>query len=180
MAQQAETGVDRTEKQSFVDDLHGSLSKANVVVVAHYAGLNVSELTELRGKLRKAGAQLKVSKNRLTKRALVGTQFGALSDMLKGPTAIAFSEDVIAPAKVAVAFAKDHEKLVILGGVMGDRKLDAAAVKALAALPSLNELRAKLAGLLNAPAQKLMGVLTAPASQIARVIGAYAKKTDAA
>jgi large subunit ribosomal protein L10 len=171
--------VDRTEKQSFVDDLHGSLSKANVIVVAHYAGLTVSQLTKLRGQMRKAGAQLKVSKNRLTKRALEGTQFGALADLLKGPTAIAFSEDVIAPAKVAQAFAKDHEKFVIIGGVMGDRKLDAAGVKALATLPSLDELRGKIIGLLNAPAQKVMGVLQAPAGQLARVVGAYANKTAA-
>lgn len=171
--------MDRTEKQSFVDDLHGQLSKANVIVVAHYAGLTVRELTELRGKLRKAGAQLKVSKNRLTKRALEGTKFGDLSKLLKGPTAIAFSEDVVAPAKVTAAFAKDHDKLVIIGGAMGERALDAAAVKTLATMPSLDELRGTLAGLLNAPAQKVMRVLSAPAGQIARVLGAYSKKTAA-
>ena len=171
--------MDRTQKQAFVDDLHGALSKAKAVVVAHYAGLNVSNLTDLRGRLRKAGAQLKVSKNRLAKRALEGTPFTGIADMLKGPTAIAFSEDVIAPAKVVAAFAKDHERLVILGGAIGDRKLDAAGVKALATLPSLDELRAKIVGLVQAPAQKLVGVIAAPAGGLARVIGAYAKKTAA-
>jgi large subunit ribosomal protein L10 len=171
--------VDRTKKQAFVDDLHGSLKTANVIVVAHYAGLTVKALTDLRGKLRKAGAQLKVSKNRLTKRALEGTPFTGLASMLKGPTAIAFSEDVVAPAKVAVAFAKDNEKFVILGGAMGERALDAAGVKTLASMPSLNELRAKLVGLVQALATKVAGVLQAPAGQLARVLGAYAKKPAA-
>ena len=178
-AHKAETGVDRTEKQAFVDDLHGSLKSANAIVVAQYAGLTVKDLTELRGKLRKAGAQLKVSKNRLTKRALEGTPFSGLLPMLKGPTAIVFSDDVVAPAKVAVAFAKDHEKLVIIGGAMGERTLDAAGVKTLASMPSLNELRAKLAGLVQAPATKVARVLQAPAAQLARVLGAYAKKPAA-
>ncbi|MBM3506435.1 MAG: 50S ribosomal protein L10 [Alphaproteobacteria bacterium] len=171
--------MDRTEKQAFVDDLHGSLKSANAVVVAHYAGLTVKDLTDLRGKLRKAGAQLKVSKNRLTKRALEGTPFGGIAPLLKGPTAIAFSDDVIASAKVAVAFAKDNEKFVILGGAMGDRALDAAGVKTLASMPSLPELRAKLLGLIQAPATKIAGVLQAPAGGLARVIGAYAKKPAA-
>ena len=171
--------MDRTEKQAFVDDLHGSLKSANAIVVAQYAGLTVKDLTELRGKLRKAGAQLKVSKNRLTKRALEGTPFSGLVPMLKGPTAIVFSDDVVAPAKVAVAFAKDHEKLVIIGGAMGERTLDAAGVKTLASMPSLNELRAKLVGLVQAPATKVAGVLQAPAAQLARVIGAYASKPAA-
>ena len=178
-APKAETGVDRTEKQAFVDDLHGSLKSAGTIVIAHYAGLTVSDLTDLRAKLRKAGAALKVSKNRLTKRALEGTVFTGLGPMLKGPTAIAFSEDVVAPAKVAVAFAKDHEKFVIVGGSMGDRTLDAAGVKALASMPSLDELRSKLIGLIMAPATKVAGVLMAPAGGLARVIGAYANKPQA-
>ena len=120
-----------------------------------------------------------VSKNRLTKRALEGTSFTGLGSMLKGPTAIAYSEDVVAPAKVAVAFAKENEKFVILGGAMGERTLDANGVKALATMPSLDQLRGKLIGLIQAPATKIAGVLAAPAGQIARVIGAYAKKPAA-
>lgn len=171
--------MDRTEKQAFIDDLHGSLKSANTIVVAHYAGLTVSDLTKLRGELRKVGAKLKVSKNRLTKRALEGTAFTGLGPMLKGPTAIAYSEDVVAPAKVAVAFAKDNEKFVILGGAMGERTLDVNGVKALATMPSLDQIRGKLIGLIQAPATKIAGVLAAPAGQIARVIGAYANKPAA-
>jgi len=172
--------MDRTEKQAFVDDLHGSLKSAGTIVVAHYAGLTVSDLTKLRGELRKAGAKLKVSKNRLTKRALEGTSFTGLGSMLKGPTAIAYSEDVVAPAKVAVAFAKENEKFVILGGAMGERTLDANGVKALATLPSLDELRGKIVGLLVAPATKVARVIQAPPAKLARVLGAYARKSEAA
>jgi large subunit ribosomal protein L10 len=130
--------------------------------------------------MRAAGANFKVTKNRLTRLALADTPYAGLADMFTGPTAIAFSEDVVAPAKVAVEFAKKNEKLVVVGGAMGENVLDVAGVKALASLPSLDELRGKIVGLLQAPATKVAGVVQAPASQLARVMGAYASKGEAA
>ncbi|MBT7746645.1 MAG: 50S ribosomal protein L10, partial [Alphaproteobacteria bacterium] len=129
---------------------------------------------------RAAGANFKVTKNRLTRLALADTPYAGLADMFTGPTAIAFSEDVVAPAKVAVDYAKKNEKLVVVGGAMGENVLDVAGVKALASLPSLDELRGKIVGLLQAPATKVAGVVQAPASQLARVMGAYASKGEAA
>ena len=169
--------MDRATKDALVTSLNGDLSKAKSVVVATYSGLNVKDMTELRNQMRKAGAQFKVSKNRLARRALEGTAYKGLADLFVGPTAIAFSEDVVAPARVAVAFAKDHEQFKVVGGAMGATKLDSDGVKALASLPSLNELRAKMVGLLQAPAIKLARVVQAPAAQLARVLGAYAKKS---
>ena len=169
--------VDRATKDALITSLNGDLSKAKSVVVATDNGLNVKDMTELRNRMRKAGAQFKVSKNRLAKRALEGTAYKGLADLFVGPTAIAFSEDVVAPAKVAVAFAKDHEQFQVVGGAMGATKLDAAGVKALASLPSLDEIRAKMVGLVQAPATKLARVVQAPAAQLARVLGAYAKKS---
>jgi large subunit ribosomal protein L10 len=171
--------VDRTEKEAFIQSLNGALDKAGVVVVTQYSGLNVAAITRLRSQMRKAGVTFRVIKNRLTKRALEGTPYAGIADLFIGPTAIAFSDDVVAPAKIAVDFAKEDDHLVVIGGAMGEKRLDAAAVKALAALPSLDGLRAQLVGLLQAPAQKVAMVLAAPAGQLARITGAYAAKEQA-
>ncbi|MDA1132394.1 MAG: 50S ribosomal protein L10 [Proteobacteria bacterium] len=171
--------MDRAEKQAFIQSLNGELSKAGVVIVTRYSGLDVATITKLRTQMRAAGARFRVTKNRLTKRALEGTPYSGIADMFKGPTAIAFSDDVVAPAKVAVEFAKEFESLIVVGGAMGETRLDAAGVKALATLPSLDELRAKIVGLVQAPAQKVASVVQAPAGKLARVIGAYAAKEQA-
>lgn len=163
-----------------VDALHGIFASANSVVVTHYSGLSVAQLTQLRVDMAQAGAGFKVIKNRLAKRALDGTVKTPMSDLLMGPTAIAYSDDPVAAPKVVIDFAKKNEKLVVIGGMMGETVLDPDGVKALASLPSLDELRGKIVGLLNAPATKVAGVLQAPAGQLARVLGAYAAKDDAA
>ncbi|MCX5497858.1 50S ribosomal protein L10 [Kaistia dalseonensis] len=154
--------------------------ETNVVVVAHYAGLTVAELTALRGKARVAGVSVKVAKNRLVKLALQGTDSAHIADLFTGPTLVAYSDDPVAAPKVTSEFAKTNDKLVILGGAMGKTNLDPNGVKALATLPSLDELRGKLVGLLQAPATKIATVVSAPAAQLARVFGAYAKKDEAA
>ncbi len=175
-----ETTVDRTEKERLVASMHQTLADANLVVVTHYLGMTVTELGDLRTKMRAAGAGLKVTQNRLTRRALEGTKFKNLDGLFTGPTAIAYSKDPVAAAKVAVTFAKTNEKLKIVGGALGEETLAVDGIKALAALPSLNELRGKIAGLINAPATKIAGVLQAPAGQLARVFTAYADKGQAA
>ena len=166
--------MDRVEKEALIQSLKEDLNTAGVVIVTHYSGLNVQSISKLRSRMREAGATFRVTKNRLTKLALEGTPYAGIADMFAGPTAIAFSDDVVAPAKVAVEFSKEFESLVVVGGAMGEARLDADSVKALAALPSLDELRATIIGLLQAPAQKIASVVQAPAGQIARVIGAYA------
>jgi large subunit ribosomal protein L10 len=171
--------VDRAEKKAFVTAMHDVLQETTVVVVAHYSGLTVAQMQALRKQMRDAGATVQVTKNRLTKIALEGTELSSVGDLLKGPTLLAYSKDPVAAPKVAVAFAKDNAKLVILGGAMGKTALNADAVKSLATLPSLDELRAKLIGLIQAPATKLAQLTTAPASKVARVVQAYADKTAA-
>ena len=171
--------MDKTEKAEVVSDLNKVFADAGSVVVAHYSGMTVAEMGELRAQMRAAGASFRVAKNRLAVRALQGTAVEAISHLFKGPTGIAFSEDPIAASKTAIAYAKDNDKLVILGGSMGTTMLDANGVKAVAELPSLDELRGKIVGLLLAPATKLAGVIQAPAGQLARVIGAYANKEAA-
>jgi large subunit ribosomal protein L10 len=171
--------MDRTQKAEVVDTLNGLFGDAGSVVVAHYSGMTVAQMGELRSRMRAAGASFKVAKNRLVVRALQGTAAEGIAHLFKGPTGIAISKDPIAASKVAVAYAKENDKLVILGGVVGSTALDANGVKALAELPSLDELRGKIVGLLQAPATKLAGLLAAPAGQLARVIGAYSTK-DAA
>jgi len=171
--------MDRAQKAQAVEDLKGIFAKSGVVVVSHYAGLTVADMTALRVRLREANASLKVVKNRLAKIALDGTPGSKGSGMFTGPVAIAYSEDPTAATKVAVAYAKEKDKFVLLGGIMGDEILNENAVKALATLPSLDELRGKIVGLLQAPATKIAGVLAAPGGQLARVINAYATK-DAA
>jgi large subunit ribosomal protein L10 len=171
--------MDRAQKAETVEALKGVFSDAGIVVVGHYAGLTVADLTVLRTRLRKEGAALKVVKNRLVQRAIDGTPKVSASSLFKGPTAIAYSKDPIAAAKVAVAYAKEKEKFAIIGGLFGDQLLNKDAIAALATLPSLDELRGKLIGLIQAPATKIAGVLAAPGGQLARVLNAYATK-DAA
>ena len=169
--------MDRSEKEKLVASLHGTLKDASLVVVTQQVGLTVAEVSDLRRKMRAAGASFKVAKNRLTRRALEGTPFQQLGPMFKGPTAIAFSRDPVAAAKVAVEFAGKNEKLKVIGGGLGGKLLDQNAVKALATLPSLPEIRARMLGTIAAPATRLATVIRAPASQLARVIDAKAKKS---
>jgi large subunit ribosomal protein L10 len=171
--------LDRAEKREVVTALHDVFAKTGVVVVAHYAGLTVSAMTKLRSEMRGAGGQVKVAKNRLVKLALEGTDAKGIADLLKGPTCLAFSADPVAAPKIAVKFAKANEKFVILGGAMGNTVLDAKGVNSLADLPSLDELRGKLIGLIQAPASKIARTLKEPGAQLARVFAAYGKK-DAA
>jgi large subunit ribosomal protein L10 len=172
--------LDRTEKQAFVGSLAKVFAETNAVVVTRNAGLTVAEVSDLRQKMKAAGATYKVAKNRLASLALEGTRFTGLKPLLTGPTALAWSADPVAVAKVAVEFAKSNEKLTIVGGALGTRALDAEGVKALAELPSLDTLRAGLLGLLKTPATKVAGVLQAPAGQLARVFSAYAERDKAA
>ena len=172
--------MDRAEKKAAIAALNRAFKATNVVVVAHYSGLTVAQMQTLRKQMRQAGAAVKVAKNRLAKIALEGTDVASIGSLLKGPTLIATSSDPVAAPKVAVDFAKANERFVILGGAMGKTTLNPDGVKALAALPSLDELRAKIVGLLQAPATKLAQVLNAPASQLARVVQAYASKGEAA
>ena len=171
--------MNRSEKTDTVAALNATFNEAAVVVVTRNLGLTVAQSTDLRLKMRDAGAGYKVAKNRLAKIALNDTQYESLSDLLTGPTALATSGDPVAAAKVAVEFAKTNDKLEIVGGAMGDTVLDVDGVKALASLPSLDELRAKLIGLVQAPATKVVQVISAPAGQLARVFGAYAAKEAA-
>jgi len=172
--------VDRAEKREFVTGLNEAFQNAGSVVVAHYAGITVAQMNDLRSKMRAAGGTVKVAKNRLAKIALQGTGSESIIDLFKGQTLIAYSEDPIVAPKVASEFAKGNDKLVILGGAMGATALDADGVKALATLPSLDELRGKLVGLIAAPATKIAQIVNAPAASVARVIGAYARKDEAA
>ena len=172
--------MNRSEKAEAIVELNQIFKDANLMVVTRQTGLTVQEVTDLRRKVRAAGASYKVAKNRLTLRALEGTRFTALGSLFKGPTAIAYSEDPVAAAKVIAAFAKDNEKLTIVGGALGEDTLDVAGVQALATLPSLDALRSKIIGLLQAPATKVAVVLAAPAGQLARVFGAYGAKEDGA
>jgi large subunit ribosomal protein L10 len=171
--------VERAVKEELVTELKGVFSTANSVVVAHYAGLSVAEMQALRRQAKQTGTTVKVAKNRLAKIALEGTDVASIGPLLKGPTVIAYSNDPVGASKAAVDFAKAHEKFVILGGAMGKTALDPNGVKALAALPSLDELRAKLVGLIQAPATKIAQVINAPAAKVARVVHAYASKGQA-
>lgn len=168
--------MNRTEKKELIESINKSVSASNIVLVAHYKGLTVAEITNLRVKIRDIGAGFKVTKNKLTQLALAGTKFEQISAMFVGPTAIAFSSDPVAIAKVLAEFAKANEKFVMLGGAFGETLLDAKAVTELSKLPSLDELRAKIIGLINAPATRIASILQAPGGQVARVIGAHSRK----
>lgn len=172
--------MDRAEKTELVSQYNSIFKDAGVIVVTHYSGLSVAEISDLRNKMAEVGGTVTVTKNRLVKLALAGTSAEGIEDLFSGPTAIAYSSDPVAAPRIAANFAKGNENLVILGGVMGETTLDADGVKNLASLPSLDELRGKLVGLLNAPATKVAGVLQAPAGQLARVMGAKAAKGEAA
>ena len=165
--------MDRTQKEEQVAYLNNIFTEAQVLVVTQNMGLSVSEVTDLRSKMRDAGGRFKVAKNRLIKLALKNTKYDHISDLFSGPTALAYSSDIIAAPKVVSAFAKTNEKLVIVGGAMGETLLDAKGVDALASLPSLDELRAKIVGIISTPATRIAGVIQAPGGQVARVINSY-------
>lgn len=171
--------MNRTEKRDFVASLAAVFAETSMVVVTRNDGLTVADVTDLRRKVRAAGATYKVAKNRLATLALDGTQFDGIAPLLKGPTALAWSADPVAVAKVIVEFAKTNDKLVLLGGALGSQVLNADGIKALAELPSLDTLRAQLVGLISTPATRIAGVIQAPAGQLARVFGAYAKTGEA-
>ncbi len=171
--------MDRTEKREFVASLASVFADTSMVVVTQNQGLTVAEVTDLRRRMRAAGATFKVAKNRLATLALDGTRFDGIAPLLKGPTALAWSADPVAVAKTAVEFAKTNERLVVIGGALGTQTLDASGIRALAELPSLDALRAKLVGMIATPATRIAGVLQAPAGQLARVFGAYARKDEA-
>ena len=168
--------MDRSQKADAVAQLNATFNEVGVVVVTRNLGMTVAQTTALRVKMREAGASFKVSKNRLAKLAIADTDYAGIGDMLTGPVALATSVDPVAAAKIAVEFAKTNDKLEIVGGAMGSQVLDANGIKALASMPSLDELRAKLIGLVQAPATKIAQVVTAPAGKLARVFGAYAKE----
>jgi large subunit ribosomal protein L10 len=171
--------LERAQKRDVVTALHDVLAKTGVIVVAHYAGLTVGAMTKLRSEMRGAGGQVKVAKNRLVKLALEGTDAEGIAELLKGPTCLAYSADPVAAPKIAVKFAKANEKFVILGGAMGTTVLDAKGVSSLADLPSLDELRGTLIGLLQAPGSKIARTLNEPGAQLARVFAAYGNKEAA-
>lgn len=175
-----ELAVDRAAKKESIAELTEVFKTSSVVVVAHYAGLTVAQMQQLRKQMRQAGGQVKVAKNRLAQIALKDTDVASIASLLKGPTVLAYSKDPIAAPKVATDFAKANEQFVILGGSMGKTALDQNGVKALASLPSLDELRAKILGLLVAPATKIAQLTNAPAAKLARVVQAYASKGEAA
>ena len=171
--------MDRSQKAESVAQLNAVFNEVGVVVVTRNLGLSVKQSTDLRSKMREAGGTYKVAKNRLAKLALKDTQYEGLEEYLTGPTALAWSTDPVAAAKAAVDFAKTNDKLEIVGGAMGSTVLDANGVKALAAMPSLDELRGKIVGLVNAPATKVAQLVNAPASKLARVFAAYGEKEAA-
>jgi large subunit ribosomal protein L10 len=171
--------MDRSQKADAVAALNATFSEVGVVVVTRNLGMTVAQSTALRGKVREVGATYKVSKNSLAKIAIKGTHYEAIGDLFTGPVALATSVDPVAAAKAVVEFAKTNDKIEIVGGAMGAQVLNAEGIKALASMPSLDELRAKLVGLVQAPATKLAQLVTAPAGKLARVFGAYAEK-DAA
>lgn len=171
--------MDRSQKEEMVAELKDAFAASEIVVVSKQSGLTVTQAQALRRAMRAEGATLKVAKNRLVKIAVDGTDKAALSDFMVGPTAISYAQDPVAPAKVLADFAKDTDKLEILGAVMGDKVLSAAEVNALAKLPSLDQLRGKIIGVIQAPATKVAGVIQAPAAQLARVFAAYGTKEAA-
>ena len=170
--------MERAQKEALVAELHESLRQAESVIVTHYIGLNVAEISELRRQMRDAGARFRVTKNRLIRRAIEGTPYGPLIDLFDGPTAIAYADDPIAVAKATVDYSKKNDKLVVLGGAMRETPLDVDEVKRLAALPSLDGLRGMIAALLVTPATRVATVLQAPSSQLARVVAAYGNKGE--
>ena len=172
--------MDRMQKEELVASLNDVCGSANLVIVTRPSGLTVAESTDLRRRMRESGASFKVTKNRLTRLALQDTKFDHLSELFAGPTAIAYSDDPVAAAKVAVEYADDNEKLEIIGGGLFENSVDIAEIKTLAKLPSLEALRGKIVGMLNTPATRIAGVVQAPAGQLARVVSAHAAQNEAA
>ena len=171
--------MDRSQKADAVAQLNNVFNEAGVVVVTRNLGLTVAESTDLRAKMREAGATYQVAKNRLAKIALKDTDYAGIEEYLTGPTALAYSEDPVAAAKAVVEFAKSNDRIEVVGGSMGSQVLDEAGVRSLASMPSLDELRGTLIGLVNAPATKIAQVVNAPANKLARVFGAYGAKEAA-
>ena len=169
--------MSKEKKQIYINEMKSQFDKSEAVIVAHYQGLTVSQLDELRAKMRENGIQFKITKNRITKIALENTRCRDLRDLFKGPTAVALSKDAITSAKILTKFSKDNEKLKILGGIMGNEVLDVLGVQNVATLPSLDEARAKIVGILRSPAQKIASILLAPASKIAILALEKSKKT---
>ncbi len=172
--------MDRAQKEKVVEELGQIFESSGVVVVAHYAGLTVAEMQDLRGRMREAGGSVRVAKNRLAKIALEGKSNASLADLLTGMTVLAYSEDPVAAAKVAESFAKDNKKLEILGGAMGETALDRAGVKAVSEMPSREELIASIVGCIGAPAANIAGAIGAPASNIASILSTIEEKAEAA
>ncbi len=172
--------MDRAQKEAVVSELGQIFADSGVIVVAHYAGLTVAEMQDFRGRMREAGGSVRVAKNRLAKIALEGTQCESISGLLTGMTVLAYSEDPVAAAKVVEDYAKDNKKLVVLGGAMGEDALDAAGVKAVAAMPSRDELIASIAGCIGAPASNITGAIGAPGSNIAGVLSTIEERAEAA
>ena len=170
--------MNRSEKKEFVQKLKDEIDTSSSVIVAHYSGLTVEESDQLRSEMRSNGAKFKVTKNRLTKLALEQTQFKDIADLFTGPTAIAYSDDPVAPAKVAVSFEKKLEKFKIIGGAYDGEKIDLKKINFLATLPSMDELRGKIVGLISAPAQKIASLMKEPAGQIARLVNAQSKSLE--
>lgn len=168
--------MNRFEKKQWIADLNGSSSEAEIMIVTHYKGLTVAEISRLRARVRAMGASFKVTKNSLAKLALAGSQFESLSGHFKGPTAVAYAKDPVAAAKVISEFSKENDKLVLIGAAFGNQVLDANGIKELAKLPSLDELRATIIALIMTPATRIVGVTAAPAGQLARVINAHSEK----
>lgn len=171
-------GMSRAQKEAEVKELHERFANDEIIVLTHYSGLSVKQLSELRSNLREEGASFKVTKNSLAKLAVKGTKYEPLADMFTGPTGVASSQDPVAAAKIAHKFAKDNDKLVILGGALGEKVLDVEGIKQLASLPSLDEVRSKLVGLLVAAPTKLAGILQAPARDLVGVTKAYGAKGE--
>jgi large subunit ribosomal protein L10 len=171
--------MDRAQKAQSIEELKGVFASSGAVVVTHYLGLTVAEMSDLRGRLRAQGAKLKVVKNTLAQKALDGANGEAGDNLFTGPVAIAYASDPVSAAKVTTDYAKGNDKFSVVGAVMGTTVLDQAGVGALATLPSLDQLRGRIIGLINAPATKVAGVLQAPAGQLARVFNAYATKEAA-
>jgi len=169
----------RAQKQEWIAETNEQVQTAEILLIAHYKGLTVAEMTELRANVRKAGASFKVTKNRLATRAVAGTSYEKVAHLFKGPTAVAYAKDPVSAAKALSEFAKKNEKLVLVGGAFGETVLDKAGIAQLATLPSLDELRARIIAMIQTPATRIAGVLQAPAGQLARVFNAYATK-DAA
>jgi large subunit ribosomal protein L10 len=170
--------VKRSEKKEFVQKLKDEIDTSLSVIVTHYSGLTVDESDQLRSEMRNNGAKFKVTKNRLTKLALKETKFKDIADLFTGPTAIAYSDDPVAPAKVAVSFEKKLEKFRIIGGGYDGKKIDLEKINFLATLPSMDELRAKIVGLISAPAQKIALIVREPAGQMARLVNTQSKSLE--